>query len=142
MTKAAHAAFVVFVCKLQPVHHDVQAQPHHVHKVPIPSCTFKAKVLVGCEVAFLQAQCNDQQHQHAQEHVETVKTGEHEKRGSIHTRGELEVHVAVGMRVFVTLNKQKHHAQQNSEPHELDRGVTLVFNQSMMRDGQGHPRRQ
>lgn len=125
---------------LQPVHQDVQAQPDHVYKVPVPSGTFKAEMLVRCEVAFLQTQGDHQQHQHTQEHVKTVKTCEHVKRRTIHTRGELEVHVAVGMGVFIALHKQEHHAQQHREPHELDRGVALVLNQRVVRDRQRHAR--
>ncbi len=62
---------------LHPVNQDVQAQPHHVHKVPVPSRTFKTKVTVLGEVALLQAQGDEQQHQHAHEHVETVEAGQH-----------------------------------------------------------------
>ena len=80
-TKAASAAFVLFhqPCPLHPVHEDIQTQPHHVHEVPVPGSTFETKVLVGGEVTFLQTQGDDQQHQHAQEHVETVKPCEHEE---------------------------------------------------------------
>jgi hypothetical protein len=36
---------------LQPVDHDVQAQPDHVHKVPVPGRAFEREVVVRREVA-------------------------------------------------------------------------------------------
>ena len=70
--------------------------------------------------------------------MKTVEACEHEEGGTIHARAEFEVHLAVGVRVFVTLHKQEHNAQQNGEPHELDGCLTFVFNQRVMRDRQSH----
>ena len=71
--------------KLKPVNQDVQTEPDHVHKVPVPSRTFKAEVTVFGEVALLQTQCDEQQHEHTDEHVETVETREHVKSRSVNT---------------------------------------------------------
>jgi len=69
--------FDVAINDLHPVHQDVQTQPHHVHKVPIPSSALETEVTVLGEMAFLQTQGDEQEHQHAHEHVETVETREH-----------------------------------------------------------------
>jgi len=71
--------------KLQPVNQDVQTKPDHVHKVPVPSRTFKTEMTVFGEVAFLQTQCDEQQHEHANEHVETVEACEHVEGRAINT---------------------------------------------------------
>lgn len=64
---------------LQPVNHHVQAQPHHVHEVPIPGCSFKSEVAVWCEVALDTANHDEEQHDGANGHVESVETGQHEE---------------------------------------------------------------
>ena len=92
---------------LQPVNQDVQAQPHHVHKVPVPSSAFETKVLIRREVTLLQTQGDDQQHQHAQKHVKAVEASQHEERRAINTRSELQVHFMVGVVVLVALDKQE-----------------------------------
>jgi hypothetical protein len=54
MKKAAGAAFLLRMAKhLQPIDQNVQTQPHHIHKVPIPSGTFKSKMAVGRKMALL-----------------------------------------------------------------------------------------
>jgi hypothetical protein len=64
---------------LEPVHQDVQAEPNHINEVPVPRCTFKAKVAIRSEVTTLQTQCDEQQHQRAKEHMETMEAGQHEE---------------------------------------------------------------
>lgn len=64
---------------LQPVDHHVQAQPHHVYEVPVPSCSFKCKVAVWREVAFDATDHDEEQHDRANGHVETVETCQHEE---------------------------------------------------------------
>jgi hypothetical protein len=71
--------------KLHPVNQDVQTKPDHVHKVPVPSRTFKTEVTVFGEVALLQTQSNEQQHEHTDEHVEAVKAREHVEGRAINT---------------------------------------------------------
>ena len=58
---------------------DKQKQPYNIDKVPVPSCTFKPKVTLSREMTFLQAQRNEEQHQHADEHVKTVEARQHEE---------------------------------------------------------------
>ena len=64
----------------EPVHKNIKTQPHHVNEVPVPSCAFKTEVLVHRKVPLLQAQGNEKQHQHANEHVKTVEPSQHVKR--------------------------------------------------------------
>ena len=45
--------------------------------MPVPGRTFKTKVLVSREMAFLQSQRDEEQHQHADKHVKAMKTGQH-----------------------------------------------------------------
>ena len=47
--------------------------------MPVPGCALKAKMFIRAEVAFLQAQRDEQQHQHADKNMETVEAGKHEK---------------------------------------------------------------
>jgi hypothetical protein len=71
--------------RLKPVNQDVQTKPDHVHKVPIPSRAFKAEVTLFGEVAFLQTQSDEQQHEHADEHVEAVEASEHVESRAVNT---------------------------------------------------------
>ena len=48
--------------------------------MPIPGDTFKAKVAFSGEMAFLQTQGDDQQHQSNLENVETMKSSQHKER--------------------------------------------------------------
>ena len=47
--------------------------------------------------------------------MKTVETGQHEKRGPIGSGGELEVHLRVGMAVFVSLQAHKQEPQGERE---------------------------
>ena len=84
--KRPRALFHGAEAELHPINQDVQTQPHHVHKVPVPSRTFKTKMTVFGEVTFLQTQSDEQEHQHADEHVETVKTGQHVESRAVNAR--------------------------------------------------------
>ena len=70
--------------RLHPINQDVEQEPNHIHKMPIPSCTFKTKMAFAGEVAVLQAQGDKEQHQHAQEDMEAMEAREHEESGAIH----------------------------------------------------------
>ncbi len=59
---------------LQPVYENKQTQPHHVNKVPIPSNTFKTKVMFRCEMTLHAANQNDNQHDSSKHHVEAMET--------------------------------------------------------------------
>ena len=69
--------------------------------MPIPTRALKAEMPLGREVPVLQAQGDEQQHQHAQKHVEAVKTSEHEEGRTVHTRVEFEVQVGIEVKVFI-----------------------------------------
>ena len=95
-------------------------------------------MLVSGEMAFLQTQCDEQQHQHANEHVKTMEARQHEKGGTVHTGAQLEVELMVSVVILVALHKQEHHAQRHGKPHEGDRPCAFAFNQGMVSDGQCH----
>ena len=79
------AFFLQGKTKLHPINQDVQTKPDHVHKVPVPSRTFKTEVTVFGEMTLLQTQGNEQQHEHAYEHVKAVEAREHVEGRAINT---------------------------------------------------------
>ena len=98
---------------LQPVNHHVQAQPHHVHEVPVPSSSFKCKVAVWREVALDTANHDEEQHESANGHVEAVETGQHEEGGAENARSQFQVQIAVSVNVFISLEAHEDCAQQH-----------------------------
>ena len=79
-------AFLLWAqARLKPVNQDVQTKPDHVYEVPVPSCTFKSEVTLFGEMAFLQTQSDEQQHEHANEHVEAVEASKHVESRAVNT---------------------------------------------------------
>src|SRR5690606_9571422 len=97
----------------EPVHEQVQAQPHNVDEVPVPGGAFEAEVVVGGEVAARQANQDDRQHGGAHDDVETVEAGQHVEQRAVHARAELQVQFGDGVVVFVGLAGHEDEAQQN-----------------------------
>src|SRR5262245_20598043 len=77
--RATQGALSASAFSSHPVDDDVEAEPDDVHEVPVPGGAFEAEVALRREVAPLQAQRDEQQHQHADEHVEAVEAGQHEE---------------------------------------------------------------
>src|SRR5215216_491068 len=75
----------------EPVDDDVQTQPHHIHEVPVPRRAFETEVTRRREVALHESQCDEQQHQHTDEHVEAVEASEHEEGRAVDARAELQI---------------------------------------------------
>ena len=63
----------------QPVDEDEQAQPDHVHEVPVPGNALEAEVILGLEVAGQQRKKMTISMVDAERHVEAVETGQHEE---------------------------------------------------------------
>lgn len=63
----------------EPINQNIKTQPDNVNEVPVPRSTFKSKVIVCREMALTKTQGDEQQHQHTNKHVETVKTRQHIK---------------------------------------------------------------
>ena len=99
----------------QPVDEDKQAQPDHVHEVPVPGNPLKAKVILRLEVAGQHAEKDDQQHDGAERHVEAMKTGQHEKGGAIGSTRQLKVEIGIGVAIFVRLQTNKEKSQGESQ---------------------------
>lgn len=74
-----------YYLSLQPVYEYEQTQPYNVNKVPVPSYTFEAEVMLWREVAFHAAQQDHDQHNGTQCHMETVETCQHEEGSAIST---------------------------------------------------------
>ena len=94
------------------------------------------------EVAFLQAQGNKEQHQHAHKHVKTVKACEQVEGGAKDAGVELEVQVRIQVVVLVTLHAQERDTQQYRHPHETNRFGPLAQPQRMVGNGEGDTRSQ
>ena len=60
---------------------------------------------------------DEQQHQHADEHVEAVEAGQHEEGRAVGARAQLQVQLAVGVHVLVGLEAEEGDAQQHGQPH-------------------------
>lgn len=124
--------------RLHPVNEDIEAEPDDVYKVPVPSRAFEAKMLLRREVAFLQTQGDEEQHQHAHENVETMKARQHKKGGAKDARAELEVQIGVGMVVLIALNAEENRAEQHCHPHKHDGLAAIASDQCMMRNRHRH----
>src|SRR5574340_909834 len=85
----------------QPVDKNEQAQPDHVHEVPVPRNALKAKMILGFEVTGKNPEEDDRQHDRADCYVEAVKPRKHEKRRAIRPAGQLQVEVGISMAVFI-----------------------------------------
>ena len=81
----------------------------------------KPKWRSGVKWPFMQPDRDEQQHQHADEHVEAVEAGQHEEGRAVGARAQLQVQLAVGMHVLVGLEAQERDAEQHRQPHEDDR---------------------
>ena len=90
---------------------------------------------VWAEMAFLQAQGDEQKHQHTHEHVKAVKTCQHEEGGAVDAGAELEVVLGVRMVVLITLHAKEGNAQQNRQPHEAHSFATVAIDQRVVRNG-------
>lgn len=89
-------------------------------------------------MAFLQAQGDEEQHQHADKHMEAMETGEHEEGGAEDAGAKLEVQICVGMVVLVALHAQEDSAEQHGGPHEQDSFAAITGNQRVVSNCHGH----
>jgi len=80
---------------LHPVDEDKQAQPNHVHKVPIPRRCFKGKMPLRREMASHAAQQNHRQDNSADSNVQTVKAGQHKEGRTVNpaTQGQVQLFI-------------------------------------------------
>src|SRR5690606_4203344 len=120
----------------EPVYEQVQTQPHHVHKVPVPGRAFKAEVVVGGEMAAYQADEDDRQHGGADDDVEPVKAGQHVKQRAIGAGTELQVQVIDGVVVLVRLAAHEDEAQQHGGKQPENGFAAMAGAQGVVRDGQ------
>ncbi|KAI1690508.1 hypothetical protein Ddc_24888 [Ditylenchus destructor] len=125
---------------LEPVDEQIQAQPNHVHEVPVPGRAFEAEVMVGGEMAAHQADQDDRQHRGAQDHVEPVKAGQHVEQRPIGARIELEVQLGIGVVVFGGLAGHEDEAQDHRGGQPEHGLAAMVFTQRVVGDGQRHAR--
>ena len=73
-------------------------------------------MVVGGEMPALhRTQPLDQQHGHAHDHVETVKTRQHEERGPVDTRVQGQSKMGIGFVVLENLQGNEQHPQGDSD---------------------------
>ena len=70
--------------RLQNVDENKQSDPDGIHEVPIPSGTFKSKVLIRLEMPPQTSDKNDGQCDRTNSDVETMESRQHEEGRSIY----------------------------------------------------------
>ena len=90
---------------------------------------------VWAEMAFLQAQGNEQKHQHAHKHVKAVKTRQHKEGGTVNSGTKLQIERRISMEVLIALNQQESNAQEHRQPHKANGFAAIAINQGMVCDG-------
>ena len=108
--------------------------------MPIPGSAFKAEMALWAEMAFLQTQGDEQEHQHAHEHVKAMKARQHIEGRAVNARAKLQVERRVSMVVLIALNDQEGSSQKHGQPHKADSFAAMAFDQRVVRDGQGDAR--
>ena len=126
----------------QPVHEDEQAQPDHVHEVPVPGHRLEPEVMLGREVPFDAAEQDHREHDRAQGHVEAVETGQHVEGGTVDATTQREVQLRVRMAVFVGLKPDKQETQHDGGSQAPDELRTVTLLQAPVRPGDGYATRQ
>src|SRR6185312_13129229 len=64
------------ILALQDVDEHEQAQPDHVHEVPIPGHSLEAEMMILAEMPLQHAEPDHRQHDRAQGHVQAVEAGQ------------------------------------------------------------------
>src|SRR5436190_892883 len=97
------------VAHAPPVDADEQKQPDDVNEMPIPSRRFEAEMMIRLEMALRRAPQAHCEETSADDDVETVKAGSHEKGRRVDPVGEVEGGVAV----FISLHRRKTEAEDH-----------------------------
>ena len=63
----------------KPINKHKETEPHDVYEVPVPSHRFESEMVIWREMSLDASDQNHRQHDRAQCHMKTVKTGEHEE---------------------------------------------------------------
>ena len=92
---------------------DKQSQPDHINEVPIPAGRLEPEVIVAGKMPFLDAKEHHDQNDRTQDHVGTMKPGEHEEGATVNTGLQGQVQVLVGVDVLLGLQAQEDQCQHN-----------------------------
>src|ERR671910_117033 len=106
-----------------------QEQPDHVDEVPVPSGGLEAEMLLRREVALHRPDQTHGEKDGADDHMETVEAGRHEKRRTVNVVGEAEA----GMRVFIGLERREQNAEHDSAGETEHETPAIVVEQRMVR---------
>ena len=101
--------------------------------MPVPGGEFEAEMLGRAEMPGIGAKQTDDQEDRADQHMEAVEPGRHEEGRAIDIAGERER----GVGVFVGLHAGKGRAEQNGEDQAVFQALAIVFQQRVMRPGDG-----
>src|SRR5688572_31129235 len=103
---------------LDPVDEDEETEPDDVDEVPVPGHGLEREVLARREVALQATQPDHGQHDRADHHVQAVEAGQHEERGAVDARSELQTELVIGVAVLHDLNAEEDEAEQESRREE------------------------
>src|SRR5690606_15858980 len=121
-----------YLARSEPVHEQVQAQPDHVNKVPVPCSPFKTEVVGRGKVAFIDTQPDDEQDQGTHANVETVKTRQQIKGGTVNPGAEFQVQLGIRMHVLIALAADERDAQHDRNGQPERAFASLVSQQRMV----------
>ena len=102
--------------------------------MPVPGDGFEGEVIIRREVAFHDAEPDDQQHYRADCYVHAVETGEHEERRAVDTARELQVHRFVGVDVFLCLQEHEDKTEDERQREEQLENPSVTGDQCMVCD--------
>src|ERR1700730_14938530 len=92
---------------LEPVDEDKQQEPDDVDEMPVPRGGFEREMMLHVEMTAESPQEHDRQHYCADRHVKAVEPRQHEERRAVDTRRQLEVELAVSVRVLERLEAKE-----------------------------------
>lgn len=92
MSEARGKTLPVYKTLLAPdIDREEEEDPDHINEVPVPSCSFKAKVVVGREVPLQRTHQTYEEEDRADDNVDAVKTRRHEEDAAIDRRLTIKI---------------------------------------------------
>jgi hypothetical protein len=77
--KANRGSLPRFFYHLHPINSDVKTKPDNVNEVPVPSSTFKRKMILSSKVTANHPTQYDRQHQATKKYVKAMEAGQHKE---------------------------------------------------------------
>src|SRR5215204_2145464 len=108
-----------------------QEQPHHIDEVPVPGGEFEAEMLRRREMAEIGTDQADDQERGADDDMEAMEPGRHEKGGAVDIAAKMEGRVAV----LVSLHRSKGEPERDGANEAPLQALTIVLQQRVVRPG-------